>query len=119
MKDPTYAPTYPLIDLQPDTPLQVIYDTVKEHLLRQGVRSSFGEACRYRGPDGTACAVGCLLKDEDVGEGVNVYGLPACRVLSHKTFSLLSDLQLVHDSRQPEAWPAMLAELATRYGLTP
>ena len=43
---------------------QEIFDTVVTHLLTQGVRSANGDICLYRGPNGTSCAVGCLIPDE-------------------------------------------------------
>ena len=44
---------------------QEIFDTVLAHLRKQGKASMSGaDSCRYRGPDGTACAVGCLIPDE-------------------------------------------------------
>ena len=44
---------------------QEIYDTVLAHLRKQGRASrTIAGGCRYRGPDGTACAVGCLIPDE-------------------------------------------------------
>ena len=44
---------------------QEIFDTVLDHLREQG-KASVGRSneCRYRGEDGTSCAVGCLLPDE-------------------------------------------------------
>lgn len=44
---------------------QEIFDTVLAHLREQGkAATDLGGACRYRGADGTACAVGCLIPDE-------------------------------------------------------
>ena len=44
---------------------QEIFDTVLAHLRKQGRASrTIAGGCRYRGPDGTACAVGCLIPDE-------------------------------------------------------
>ena len=44
---------------------QEIFDTVLEHLRKQGKAALSAEGdCTYRGPDGTACAVGCLIPDE-------------------------------------------------------
>jgi len=46
---------------------QEIFDTVAEHLLKQGKQSKApgDKGCRYRGPDGTKCAVGVLIPDAD------------------------------------------------------
>lgn len=44
---------------------QEIFDTVLTHLREQGeAATSAGDSCRYRGANGTACAVGCLIPDE-------------------------------------------------------
>ena len=44
---------------------QEIFDTVLTHLREQGeAATSAGGSCRYRGANGTACAVGCLIPDE-------------------------------------------------------
>ena len=44
---------------------QEIFDTVLAHLRKQGKASvSDMNLCQYRGPDGTSCAVGCLIPDE-------------------------------------------------------
>lgn len=49
---------------------QETFNKVAEHLLRQGRKalerdtpSYWGNNCRYRTPDGLACAVGCLIPD--------------------------------------------------------
>jgi hypothetical protein len=62
---------------------QEIYDTVAKHLFAQGKRSGSKRAdggfqCKYRGPDGTKCAVGVLMPDEfydPVMEGSSICGL--------------------------------------------
>ena len=46
--------------------IQEIFDTVSVHLLTQNEKSQesdFYRSCLYRGPNGTKCAVGCLIKD--------------------------------------------------------
>lgn len=51
----------------PDTPLpddQAKFDFVVAHMRRQGRRSANRKGdCLYRGPGGTACAIGCLIPD--------------------------------------------------------
>jgi hypothetical protein len=44
--------------------IQEIFDKVTTHLLTQRKQSKEGKVCLYRGPNGTMCAVGCLIKDE-------------------------------------------------------
>jgi len=39
---------------------QEAFDRVAKHLLQQTTRS-FRKTCKYAGPDGNACAIGCLL----------------------------------------------------------
>lgn len=90
---------------------QGIFDKVAGHLAVQGERAVAlnlaGEfTCRYRGDNGTMCAVGCLIPDEYYsvtleGSGIlyligNVTGNAAIDALAPWEY-LLSDLQMVHD----------------------
>jgi len=43
---------------------QEIFDKVWHHMASQKVKSLNANGCAYRGKNGTACAVGCLLDDE-------------------------------------------------------
>lgn len=61
-------------------------------------------ACKYRGDDGTSCAVGCLLTDEDMlivkeGDGASdvLEELNLERELAH-LLPLLRSVQKLHDS---------------------
>lgn len=89
---------------------QEVFDTVIRHLVNQRKASvnGYNGECVYRGPDGTKCAVGCLIPDEvyNVGmEGKNVYDLlhyAACNeinlpeeITEHR--ALLKNLQDLHD----------------------
>ena len=85
---------------------QYIIDTVAAHLRKQGVRSHDGrDKCLYRGPNGTKCAVGCLLPDDLITEAANsdcVWTLIVGdrRVADHLgrgNCTLLGALQRVHD----------------------
>lgn len=122
---------------------QLIFDTVAKHLLTQKKRSEGEKGCSYRGYDGTKCAVGCLIKDEDYSplfEGIGIakvdpsdrmpnmpYTLPE-KLLAHAienavgditgtTATLLRDLQYVHDTVAVEKWPHHLEQLAKHHGL--
>lgn len=45
---------------------QTVFNMVLKHLRKQGKRAmNRNESCRYRGPNGTKCAVGALIADED------------------------------------------------------
>lgn len=82
---------------------QEIFNTVATHLFAQGAPavSSIGE-CQYRGPNGTKCAIGCLIPDEnytDYSEGYAVVeALEQMGLVDQFPHTnLLSALQSVHD----------------------
>lgn len=90
---------------------QDIFDAAARHIIKQGrasVRrtSGGGSSCLYRGPWGTACAVGGLLtdaqgrgldKDRDGGSSVgNIISLLPERLREHE--GILCSLQMAHDS---------------------
>ena len=88
---------------------QEVFDYVIGHLVRQGGRSvsASGTDCRYRGSDGSKCAVGVLIPDEvynDVMEGDSVGGLienfpRECLITGIKKHKdILNGLQNMHDS---------------------
>lgn len=99
---------------------QQVFDHVCEHLMQQGERSVDGDYCRYRGPNGTACAVGCLIpnhfyRKEMEGADVKDIKLPP-QLTPHE--ELLEDLQRVHDADPINAWPAGLRKVANDFNLT-
>lgn len=111
------------------------FKRVRDHLLKQGrqslehVKLFNGELrahCRYRGEDGLACAVGCLIKDEHYRrdfEGNN----PEWEPVGSAVFSSMEDegmalpwemrelfvrfllcLQDIHDNYLPHEWAEQL-----------
>ena len=47
---------------------QYIFDRVATHLMTQSRKSvdpTSDKLCKYRGPDGCMCAIGCLMTDEE------------------------------------------------------
>ena len=100
---------------------QEIFDTVLTHLREQGEAATTDDgSCRYRGADGTACAVGCLIPDElydPLIEGLTVVQIvkaampaprqhqaqaraPFTRITNHigaEHLQLLQELQDAHD----------------------
>ena len=106
---------------------QEIFDIVRDHLLKQNAKAqnpaSLGGQCRYRGPDGLQCAVGCLITDEEYNpemEGIDVnlldlefFGLEHLR----PHLAVLNDLQDCHDNYEPEFWAKRLKEIAHKHGL--
>jgi hypothetical protein len=118
---------------------QEIFDTVARHLFTQGERAGIvhdddadrneGFSCRYRGPCGTACAVGKLIPDdayEPAMEGCGVTMLidsfgPYLPEWMRDNYELLDRLQMVHDQEahwiSDERMRFELSMTATSYGL--
>lgn len=100
---------------------QKVFDKVAEHLIKQGKKSISKGMCMYRSPDGSKCAAGFLISDEeyrpnmenkpyqDIIEGYNY---------SRKHLRLISDLQLLHDSEPVYKRREQLVELAIRNNLS-
>lgn len=105
------------------TPQQV-FDKVARHLLTQRKRSLKGQGgpCAYRGDDGAACAVGCLMTDDEAKKAdahamgavreIAKVGLLPTRLAPH--VRLLDALQDVHDMGELHEWADELRELARR-----
>ena len=98
-----------------------ILETVTKHMLAQSERSTDGAgACMYRGQDGLACAVGCLMTDEEA-EAADLFrgdtdvvilqeaGLIPERLEPH--LELLAKLQTIHDSAPVTEWGERLEAL--------
>lgn len=128
---------------------QEIFDSVLAHLRKQGKASVNDvddmELCQYRGPDGTSCAVGCLIPDElydplienvssiQIMEGHLPYGrerdgpklLPImARIADHlgaEHLPLLSRLQTAHDTYLADngllVWEAAMSRIAADFAL--
>lgn len=102
----------------PDASLRDIFDQAKNHLLTQGCRAVNEEGgCFYRGPNGTKCAVGCFISDEEYSPEMEEKDLETAYRLGIKDTQanlssaknrLLFDLQLMHDKHEPKEWPAYL-----------
>jgi hypothetical protein len=104
-----------------------IFERVKAHLLEQGVQSVDDRGnCRYRGINGTACAVGCLISDEnysDLHEGFCAsdrdvtYAIErslGCAIDAEMEELMLA-LQICHDEFPPHDWPAQLDSIERKY----
>lgn len=112
---------------------QQIFDTVATHLFAQGKQAlrDDGIHCAYRGQNGTKCAVGCLISDDQYFKGIE--GHDVCGVLADYSFEcpdwfrqeryLLVDLQDVHDDEDhwggPEALSIALQRVARIHNLSP
>lgn len=106
--------------------LQDIFDTVAKHLLNQNIKSTRNSIIwasgAYRGFDGTKCAAGCLISDEEYRpemEGQFITSLLGKNTLLTPHGRLLQDLQRLHDRTGPSAWRNELNQLASKYNLSP
>ena len=114
---------------------QEIFDKVATHLIAQGKQSLApdphheGEVCAYRGADGTMCAAGCLIPDDEYDpdfEGVPWDDLeqPVLSLANapQEVHDLITSLQEVHDDEwswnSPETLKVALGEVANLYGLS-
>lgn len=106
---------------------QEVFDTSASWLLKQGKKSE-DRFCLYRGPDNTACAVGCLIQDDEykpsMDDRINgdtslshIYELGLLPKRLHPHIELLSDLQDVHDTVDVDLWPDVLLYVAKNYRL--
>ena len=111
-----------------------IFNTVKNHLLKQKEKSYFegldgGKSCAYYGDNGKKCAVGCLIKpefydidmeDKDIGsivirQALIESGVPVNSKDSVNIIDMLSSLQELHDGIPVKYWKEKLNELAVEY----
>lgn len=117
-------------------PLQVTYDTVVEHLRKQGCKAYDKSApvlsCVYRTIDGRKCAAGCLIPDslyqeEFEGMPVTIFtdnGIEEASLAGECIASLGHDLKLVrklqriHDNDQEDNWESMWEAVAKDCELT-
>ena len=103
---------------------QTLFNKVARHLLKQGRKSLniYGE-CKYKEPDGSQCAVGCLISKVNyrIGmEGKNAIELYDTGLLPahlHEHTDLLQKLQIIHDNYEPCLWQTQLEGLASVFNL--
>ena len=89
---------------------QEIFDTVAEHLAKQGhpALSGYKGSCMYRNKNGESCAVGCLIPDEMYDPKMDEEDISIETLIHHEpeflfpdyfkdNIGLLSHLQIAHD----------------------
>lgn len=114
---------------------QEIFNKVAAHLLTQGRKAQRGAnvvgdtptQCRYRGENGTMCAVGCLISDDVYTpelEGAPVRRASVLGALKSSGVSVYGDaimflarLQTIHDTCEVHTWRDELEIVATQYDL--
>ncbi len=107
---------------------QEVFDFVVNALRKQGCKSEDSEGCLYRGPNGTKCAAGHLIPNEDYRrsfEGktsyyndMGVQSAPA--VYLHDAgynCDLVTALQGIHDTQRVEDWENSFKRAAKDYKL--
>ena len=57
---------------------QEVFDKVATHLLTQNKRSLEDTSCVYRAKDGSMCAAGCLIPDEEYTPALEGWQITAC-----------------------------------------
>ncbi len=117
----------------PQATAQEVFDQVAKHLLTQMKKSVAKRAaesasdskdyCMYRGFDGTKCAAGCLISDDEYKlefENHNWSHLFGTKYLVPKEHGhLIMKLQNIHDCYEPEDWRVKLNNLAEESDLKP
>lgn len=100
-----------------------IFEYVAKHLITQGVKAMSAERdsiCKYRGPKGTSCAVGCLILDKEYTEYIEEGSWSnhaSSGTVPKIHVNLLDKLQNVHDDYAPEEWPSALYDVAVEFKL--
>lgn len=107
---------------------QAIFDRVLNGLRLQGKASVLEGNCMYRSPDGSKCAFGLLIKDEEYDPAMENCSAPLVLVKFPKLSylqphsQLLDALQFAHDSYlaggDMAAWEEEMRDTAHRYKLT-
>lgn len=103
---------------------QTAFDAAYVHCMEQKVRSVDTRDCLYRGPNGTKCAVGCLIPDdlyhEDM-EGSSGAGVVMSIGWAHLSMGLIDSIQNAHDTfLDPDdlsVFRSKMEETAKDYGL--
>ena len=102
---------------------QTIFNKVVRHLRQQGQKSSDQNGCLYRGPNGTKCAIGCLIPDKKYNSNMEgrrfddeeYFGFPEWQ--TQDIIGFLDDLRGIHDDLMVGSWEHAWADVATEHNL--
>lgn len=106
---------------------QEVFDRVVRHLRKQGKKSLLTNGviatCAYRAPDGSKCAVGCLIPDHAYTSLIEHSAVMAIAGFLEglglkQNLSILNDLQAIHDITPIEDWESAWYILAQKYKIT-
>jgi hypothetical protein len=111
----------------PQATAQEVYNQVRDHLLAQNCVSAVGDSwitrqCLYRGPNGTKCAAGCLIGDDEYKpemEKTSWDRLVKQEIVPGNHEELIVKLQRVHDGSAVEDWSIELTLVAREFDLVP
>jgi hypothetical protein len=105
--------------------LQVAFDAVLAYMRQQKRKSAADGRCMYRNPDGTKCAIGCLIPDhlyDPEFENKCIEQLPELALNLGLPIGFAARLQSAHDSSDDTSFMTVfedkMATLARRYNLT-
>ncbi len=108
---------------------QTAFTIVKNHLLTQMTKSIEGNQCLYRGPNGTKCAIGALITDEEYKEitdhshefwaiyDLMVFQTENLQSLQGLDLTFLEELQIIHDQYETQDWKNQLEVFAKKHNL--
>lgn len=102
---------------------QQIIEFIADKLIRQNERSVsyMRGGCRYRGDNGTKCAIGHLLTDEEYRRDMEGTTIKSSHFrqyeINYRTLAMLAELQDMHDCNAIFAWPMILEGIAKKYEL--
>jgi len=104
---------------------QDAFTKMKNFLLAQNakseVKNEIENRCLYRGPNNTACAVGCLIPDDEYSPEFEAMSLvrvqESVSTLRDLRFEFLFGAQRVHDAYPVSLWPEKLKALAESWNL--
>ena len=106
---------------------QIAFDMAFTHLAAQGKVSADADGdCKYRTDSGLACAIGCLINDEDAGGLDSEDGVDLCEIeeaVSRKiggvpAGKLMMAMQKSHDTRPPWEWRSEANRVAEEFNLS-
>lgn len=113
----------------PQATAQEVFDQVAKHLLTQMKKSvakraaerapGWKDYCMYRGFDGTKCAAGCLISDDEYKPEFENLNWAHLSSVPEEHCLLIMELQDIHDCHEPEDWRVKLNNLAEINHLKP
>lgn len=118
---------------------QQVFDKSAAHMMKQFAQSkltdpqrviddpSYKGSCSYYGDDGMKDGIGCLISDENYSPNLEGYYASSVRVIKalfasgvavHKAdMRMITELQRIHDYKQPTSWFQQLQRLAHEFKL--